>query len=88
MNVQELTKALIPILGPDFIPKILKTHGIVHESVPAEINGKKGFLVWDFIVWNEITFDDEDGNIMSLFNSVSDDETKAKWNEFVSKFGV
>ena len=62
-----------------------------HDSryyTEAEINGIRGFLVWDFIVYNEITFDDAEGNIMSFFTSMSDDETEAEWNRLVRKYGV
>ena len=62
--------------------------GFVHDSTTAEINGIKGRLVWDYILINEISFEDMEGNIMSLFTSVSDKETKAKWNEFVKKYGI
>lgn len=44
--------------------------------MPAEINGAKGFLIWDYIIYNEITFKDMNDNIYSLFSSVSDDETE------------
>lgn len=59
--------------------------GFVHDSTTAEINGIKGRLVWDYILINEISFEDMDGNIMSLFTSASDKATQAKWNEFVKK---
>lgn len=68
--------------------KISKIHGFVHKRVEAKINGIQGFLVWDFVVYNEITFDDVDGNIMSFFTSISDDETEAEWNRLVKKYGV
>ncbi len=67
---------------------ISKTHGFIHKRTEAEINGIKGFLVWDFIVYNEITFDDAEGNIMSFFTSISDAETEAEWNRLVKKYGV
>lgn len=48
-------------------------HGIVHKRMPAAINGEKGFLVWDWVVWNEITFDYLDNTKWySLFKSMSD----------------
>ena len=68
--------------------KISKAHGFVHKRAEAEINGIRGFLVWDFIVYNEITFDDSEGNIMSFFTSTSDDKTEVEWNRLVRKYGV
>ena len=79
--------AIIQQLIPE-AKKISKTHGFVHKRAEAEINGIRGFLVWDFIVYNEITFDDAVGNIMSFFTSMSDDETEAEWNRLVKKYGV
>ena len=67
---------------------IERTYGIVHRNTTAEINGKKGFLIWDYIVWNEITFKDEDGNITSFFTSISDKETEKVWDELVKKYGT
>ena len=51
---------------------VKKTYGPVYKRTTAEINGKKGFLIWDCIIYNEITFQDEDGSIMSFFNSFSE----------------
>ena len=63
-------------------------HGIIHDRAEAKIGDMRGFLVWDYIVWNEITFDDEYGNIISFFNSISDKETKNVWNQLVAKYGI
>ena len=79
--------AIIQQLIPE-AKKISKAHGFVHKRAEAEINGIRGFLVWDFIVYNEITFDDAEGNIMSFFTSMSDDETEVEWNRLVRKYGV
>ena len=79
--------AIIQQLIPE-AKKISKAHGFVHKRAEAEINGIRGFLVWDFIVYNEITFDDTEGNIMSFFTSTSDDKTEVEWNRLVGKYGV
>lgn len=79
--------AIIQQLIPE-AKKISKAHGFVHKRAEAEINGIRGFLVWDFIVYNEITFDDIEGNIMSFFTSTSDDKTEVEWNRLVRKYGV
>ena len=65
-----------------------KMHGWVHKRTTAEINGKKGFLVWDYIIYNEITFHADDDSIISFFNSLSDEKTEAEWNKLVEKYGV
>lgn len=39
-------------------------------------------------MYNEITFDDAEGNIISLFTSISDKATKAEWNRLVDEYGI
>ena len=63
-------------------------HGIIHDRAEAKIGDIQGFLIWDYIVWNEITFDDEYGHVISFFNSVSDKETKKAWDKLVAKYGI
>ena len=78
------------------IPQIIKAaeavqkiYGPIHKRTTAEINGKKGFLIWDYMLANEITFQrDEDGKIISFGISFSDEETEKKWNELVEKYGT
>lgn len=89
MNEENIMLALAAI--QELIPAakaISKTHGFIHKRAEAEINGIKGFLVWDFVIYNEITFDDTEGNIISFFTSVSDGKTEAEWNRLVKKYGV
>lgn len=83
MAALEIIQQLIPAAK-----KIAKMHGLIHKRVEAEINGIHGFLVWDFVIYNEITFDDIEGNIISFFTSTSDDETEAEWSQLVKKYGV
>jgi hypothetical protein len=65
-----------------------RKYGIVHKRDTVEINGVKGFLVWDYIVFNEITFEDMNGDLYSFFTSMSDEKTEAEWNRLIEKFGV
>ena len=67
---------------------VQKVYGPIHKRTTAEVNGKKGFLIWDYMLANEITFQDEDGEIKSFFFSFSDEETEEKWNEYVAKYGT
>ena len=86
---EELIQALLIEVIPTVVKRLEKPiHGIVHKREQVEINGVTGFLVWDYIVWNEITFETMDGKYYSFFNSVSDQETEEKWNELVGKFGI
>lgn len=68
--------------------KLSKQHGFIHDSVPARFGDKTGRLVWDYILYNEITFDSEDGKIINLFTSLSDAETKKRWDVLVDKYGL
>lgn len=66
-----------------------KPYGIVHESAFVDIEGQKGRIVWDYIIWNELTFEvTETGKKLSLLSGRSDAETKEKFDELVSKYGV
>jgi len=83
----EVIELLRDVIGPA-VTYISRMHGIVHKRTTAEINGVKGFLVWDYIIYNEITFDDVNGNIYSFFSSISDKETEDEWNKLVEKYGI
>lgn len=75
----------------DLISKAHRTSkiwGIIRKKTDAEIYGIQGHLVWDFIIYNEISFDDLDGNVRSLFTSISDKKTEVEWNRLVNKFGI
>ena len=85
MKPMDVLLLLKDVIGP-IVKEVSREHGIVHKRTDAEINGVKGFLVWDYILYNEITFDDMDGKIYSFYKSFSDDETEAKWNELVAKY--
>lgn len=73
-----------------FVKEIAKEvkYGFIENRAPAEINGVKGFFIWDYILYNEITFEDIDGNMYSFFTSFSDKETEKRWNEFIEKYGI
>lgn len=82
-EILEIIQEMVPMAK-----LIFKTHGRIHDRKEAEVNGIRGFLVWDSILYNEITFDDMEGNIISLFTSGSNEKTEAKWNELIDKYGV
>ena len=66
-----------------------KPFGIVHKTAPINYGGEIGLLVWDYIVWNELTFvDHATKSKQSLFNSFSDHKTSEKFNEIVSRYGI
>ena len=65
-----------------------RTYGVVHKSTPAIINEEQGFLIWDYIIYNELTFlNSNTGEITSLFHSLSDSKMEERYNEFAMKYG-
>ena len=70
--------------------KLDKAHGFIHKSEKVVIDGVHGWLVWDYILYNEITFDEDgdDGRCISLFHSFSDQETEQVFDGYVKKYGV
>jgi hypothetical protein len=73
------------------VPKVkeigIRKYGIVHKREKVEINGIKGFLAWDYIIYNEITFEDMNGNMYSFFSNISDKKTEEEWSRLIQKFG-
>ena len=53
------------------------------------MNGRTGFLIWDYIIFNELTFiDDESGNITSLYTTFSDMEMDERFAECKVVYGT
>ena len=49
------------------IKKVFKdTYGFIHKRTPAKIKGKDGFLIWDYILLNEITFKSDECSYTSI----------------------
>lgn len=84
--VTEIAKNII--LDKGFWDAISKKFGVIVNTQPVTMNGEKGFLVWDYIIYNEITFVNSiTKDYTSMFTSISDKKTKAKFEELVSKYG-
>ena len=62
--------------------------GIVHKRKRVTINGVDGFLVWDYLLYNEISFEDMNGNWYSFYTSFSDKKTKKKWKKLKKEYGI
>ena len=44
--------------------------------------------MWDYILWNELTFEEIDTHVKHLlFTSISDKETKVRFDLLVEKYG-
>lgn len=86
----EILNTILNLPIGEWIEKVkgAKTYGLIHKSTAAVIHGTKGFLIWDYIAFNEITFKDADENIVSLYRGFSDQDTEKMWHELVEKYGV
>ena len=67
-----------------------RTNMIIDKRAEAEINGVRGFLIWDHLLYHEISFDamDGSGNVLSFYTSRSKEEIKAEWNRLVDRYGL
>lgn len=64
-------------------------YGIIQKHAFIRYKGKEGRLVWDYIIFNELTFEDsETGEQHSLGLSISDKKTEEIFNELVSRYGI
>lgn len=71
------------------LAKIEKKFGMVQKTETVIINDKKGLLVWDKILWHEITFvESETNHYQSMFQSKKEDEANKEFQRLVEKFGV
>lgn len=66
-----------------------RMYGQIHLSAPVVMNGEEGFLIWDYILCNELTFlDTENGKVTSLYQSLSDTKMEAKFFAICDQCGV
>jgi len=66
-----------------------RTYGIIHKATPAFMNNYNGFLIWDFQVYNELTFfNSETKDFISLYHSVLDEKMESMFYEFAEKYGI
>ena len=64
----------------------IKPYGIVKKREALEFNGKKCWLVLDYIVWNEITLEEiESGKKASMWQGMSDEEAEEQFSHILSK---
>lgn len=64
-------------------------YGIIHKQAFINYRGRKGRLVWDYILINELTFEDsETGEQYSLGKSLSDKKTEEMFDQLVEQFGI
>lgn len=86
MNIEAILASIPLVIEAE--NSIRKQYGFIHKREEVEINGKRGFLICDYILCNEITFQDDKGDMISFGISFSDDETEQLWNELTKKYGI
>lgn len=70
------------------IEKASRAYGFIHRAEIVTINGKHGYLIWDWIIANEITFlPNDQGEIVSLLVSMDDAATARRFDELVAEYG-
>ena len=63
--------------------------GIIHKTCEVVMNGNKGSLVWDYIVYNEISFvNEKTRETTSLFKSISDKKTEKEFEVLTQKYSL
>ncbi len=88
MKPEEILRLIIQLI-PTAKLDLSREYGFIHKQASVEINGVKGLLIWDYILWNEITFQDmEQKHIISLFTGFNDRDTEERWNELVEEYGI
>ena len=62
---------------------------IIKKTCDAEMDGKKGTLVWDYLIFNEITFvNAKTRKVQSLFCSWSDEKAEKTFNDLCRKYAI
>jgi len=61
--------------------------GFIHKTCDVVMDGNKGILVWDYVVYNEISFvNEKTKNIKSLFKSISDSKTEKEFERLKKRY--
>lgn len=65
-----------------------RKYGTIFKVTPASMSNNRGYLIWDFLIYNELTFlNAEKGKILSLYHSVLDEKMEIMYYEFAEKYG-
>jgi len=61
--------------------------GFIHKTCDVVMDGNKGILVWDYVVYNEISFvNEKTKSIKSLFKSISDSKTEKEFERLKKRY--
>lgn len=93
-DIKELVINLVEEVFPDVVKQIVasvrsKPYGIVKRRTKICYGNKSGDLVWDFLIFNEITFeDDETHSKISFGLQWNDKKTEEIYEKIVAKYEV
>ena len=85
---------VIDILGTvcDGVKRINKNYGFIEKTAKVNIDGVPGKLIWDYILWNDITFETKGKKgktkQYALYTGLSYGKAKKKWKKLKKKYGV
>lgn len=78
--------------------KILdRGYGFIEKKAKVNIDGVPGKLVWDYILWNDITFETKmkkngkkgkKKKRYELYTGLSHKKAKKKWKKLIAEYGV
>ena len=89
--IVDAVKKVVPDLLFNGIKTVIreKPYGIIKKRARICYDGIKGDLVWDALLFNEITFEDEETHTKRSFGLKWDDEkTEKEFDEIVKKYGI
>ena len=90
MDITAVLKILDAICSAgELVEKAEGKYGIIEKQAFIKYRGREGRLVWDYLLMNELTFEDsETGKQYSFGLSASDKKTEAIFNELVKRYGI
>ena len=81
--------ATVAGIAKDVNDAVKDKYGIIEKQASIKYKGKEGRLVWDYILVNELTFEENDTGIMlSLGFSPSDEKIEEAFNFLVKNYGI
>ena len=93
LDIEEIVKNLVAELFPEIVKDIVtsvrsKPYGLVRKRARIRYANKSGDLVWDYLLFNEITFEDDETHKKISFGIRWDDEEMGEtFDEIVAKYG-
>ena len=88
--VEKIVEEVFPDLVVGMVAELRnKPYGIIKCREKIKYGNKIGDLVWDYLIFNEITFEDDDTHQKVSFGvKWNDKETEMRFNELVKKYGI